>query len=787
MRALNRKTIRDLIHMRGQVFAICLVMACGVATFVMSLGVLESLEYSLETYYERYRFAEVFAHVKRAPQALARRIEEIPGVAQVQTRIVERVTLDMPKLAEPASGRLISRPKRRRPGLNDLYLRSGRFLEPGRNREVLVGEAFALAHDLAPGDTVDAILNGRLDELRIVGIVLSPEYIYQIREGEVLPDDERFGVFWMNKEELAAAFDMKGAFNDIALTLMPGASEKEVIASLDRLTENFGGLGAYDRDDQISHKFVDNEIKEIRASAKMIPVIFLAVAAFLMNVVLTRLISTQREQIAALKAVGYSKLEIGVHFLKLVLLIVIVGVLIGSAAGAWMGAGMTRLYTQFFHFPVFEFRLSPSVIPLAFLVSAAAGLLGTFRAVWQAVKLPPAEAMRPSPPATFGPTILERIGLRRLLSPALRMILRQLQRRPLKAALSCFGIALAVSILVVGFFMEDSIDYVMDLQYGAVERYELSVQFAEPQSPSALNEVRHVPGVLHAEPVRGLAARLRSEHRTRRIGIMGVLPDGDLFRLVDLDEQVIALPREGIVLSTKLAESLGVSVGDDLTVEILQETRPVRQVPVSGLLSDFSGMSAYMHIDAANRLMGQEDVLSGAFIAADPEGTDSIYDALRAMPQVAGVTVKEAAIQSFEETIAESIMLMRTFNILFAVIIAFGVVYNSARISLSERSRELATLRVIGFTRAEISLIQLGELAVLTIVAIPAGLLLGYGLAWLTSTAYDTELFRIPLVVNRATYGIAAAVIMLAAICSGLIVRRMIDHLDLVAVLKTRE
>ena len=381
MRALNRKTIRDLVHMRGQVLAICLVMACGVATFVMSMGVLESLEHSLGTYYERYRFAEVFAHVKRAPQALARRIEEIPGVAQVQTRIVESVMLDMPKLAEPAIGRLISRPERRRPGLNDLYLRSGRFLEPGRDREVLVSEAFALAHDLAPGDTATAILNGRLDELRIVGIVLSPEYIYQIREGDVLPDDEHFGVFWMNEEELAAAFDMEGAFNDIALTLMPGTSEEEVIVSLDGLTEDYGGLGAYGRDDQISHKFVDNEIKEIRSTAKIVPVIFLGVAAFLLNVVFTRLISTQRVQIAALKAVGYTKLEIGVHFLKLVLLIVLVGVLLGSAIGAWMGAGLTRLYTQFFHFPVFEFHLSPSVIPLAFLVSGTAGLLGTFGAV----------------------------------------------------------------------------------------------------------------------------------------------------------------------------------------------------------------------------------------------------------------------------------------------------------------------------------------------------------------------------------------------------------------------
>jgi putative ABC transport system permease protein len=787
MRAIDRKMLRDLVHMRGQVAAICLVMACGVATFVMSLGTLESLERTLETYYERYRFAEAFAHVKRAPEALARRIAEIPGVARVQTRIVEQVTLDMPGLAEPAVGRLISRAEREAAPLNDLYLRSGRLLAPGRNREVLVGEGFALAHGLEPGARVTAILNGRLDELHVVGIVLSPEYIYQISEGDIIPDEKRFGVFWMNEDELAAAFDMEGAFNDVTLTLMPGAQEDEVLARLDRLTETYGGLGAYARADQISHKFIDNEINEMRATAKMVPVIFLGVAAFLLNVVLSRLISTQREQIAAMKAVGYTKLEIGAHYLELVLIIVLVAVALGTAVGIWMGSGLTRLYTQFFHFPIFEFHLSPSVIPLALLVSVAAGVLGTVGAVRSAVRLPPAEAMRPAPPATYRPTILERIGLRRLLSPALRMILRQLERRPFKSALSCFGIALAASILVLGFFMEDAIDYVMDFEFETVQRHDLAVQFVEPQSPDALNEVRSLPGVAHCEPFRAIAARLHSGHRSRRIGITGVRPDGDLFNLIDLDERPVPLPPEGVVVSVKLAELLGVAVGDMLTVEVLQETRPVRQVPLAGVIADFAGMAAYMHIDAANRLMRQEDVLTGAYIATEPGATDTLYERLRAMPNVAGVSVKQAAVESFRNTIAESILLMRTFNIIFAVIIAFGVVYNSARISLAERSRELATLRVIGFTRAEISLIQLGELGVLTLLAIPGGLAMGYGLAALTSAAYDTELFRIPLVVSRATFGISAGVVLVAAIVSGLIVRRMIDRLELVSVLKTKE
>ncbi len=787
MKALTRKMLRDLLHMRGQALAICLVMASGVATFVMSLSTLDSLQSTLDAYYERYRFAEVFSHLKRAPQPLTARIREIPGVAQVQTRIVEAVTLDMPGLAEPAVGQLISLADRAADGLNRLYLRSGRLVEPGSEREVIVSEAFADAHRLVPGDTVRAVMNGRFERLRVVGVALSPEFIYQIRPGDILPDDLRFGVFWMHTDDLAAAFDMEGAFNDVALTLMPGADEEAVIDRLDRLTERYGGLGAYGRDDQVSHKYVSNEIKELRGMVAVVPVIFLGVAGFLLNVVLSRLISTQREQIAALKAMGYSRWEIGLHYLQMVLMMVVFSVALGTAVGAWMGSGLTRMYTLFFHFPVFEYELDVSVVLLAFAVSAIAGCVGSVHAARRAVRLPPAEAMRPQPPASFRPTVVERIGLQRLLSPAARMILRQLERQPARAMLSCLGIALAVAILVVGNFMEDAIDYGMGFEFQLVQRGDVTVTFVEPTSPTALAEIRSRPGVQHVEPFRAVSARLRAEHRVRRNAVMGLTPGGELFRLMDIDEKPVPLPGDGLVLSRKLAQLLAVDVGDEITVEVLQETRPVRRVAVVGSVNDFTGTNAYMQFAALNRLMRQEDVMSGAFLSIDREREDALYTWLKNAPGIASVTVKNAALDSFRQTIAETLLRMKTFYVAFAVVIAFGVVYNTARISLSERSRDLATLRVVGFSRGEISLIQLGELAVITVISVPLGLVLGYGLAALTSRAFDTEMFRIPLVVYRSTYGFAAVVITIAAIFSGLVVRRMLDRLDLVAVLKTRE
>lgn len=778
---------RDLLQMRGQAFAICLVMACGIATFVMSLVMVQSLSRTLDTYYERYRFPQVFAHLKRGPEVLETRIAAIPGVARIETRIVERVTLDMPSLVEPAVGRLISIPERGRPGLCAVHLRAGRYPERGREREALVSEAFATAHGIEPGDSVRAVINGRLDELRVVGVALSPEYIYQIRPGDVLPDAMRFGVFWMPETELAAAFDMEGAFNDVVLALMPGVKPEEVIARLDRLLEPYGSLGAYDRADQTSHKFISNEIEELKNTAVIAPIIFLAVAAFLLNVVVSRQVTTQREQIAALKALGYGRREIGAHYLKLVGMITVLSVVLGSAAGGWMAHGLTRMYAKFFHFPVLDMFLDPRVIVAAGVVAGLSATVGTLGAVRGAMRLPPAEAMRPAPPPTYKPTIIERSGLERLLSPAARMILRQLERRPIKAGLSCLGIALGTSVLVLGAYMEDAVNHAMHLQFSVIQRYDLSVALTDARAPDALAAIRHLPGVRHVEPYRTVAVRMRAGHRSRRLGIMGLERDGVLFNLVDLDEQPVPIAADGLVLSKKLGEILRVAVGDGVEVEVLEEERPTRVVPVVALVEDFQGVSAYMSRAALNRLLDEGPLVSGAFVTADARALDGLFRELKETPLVAAVTLKRAALESFRQTMAETLLQMRTFNIGFAVIIAFGVVYNSARISLAERSRELATLRVIGFTRAEISLIQLGELAILTLVGIPAGLVIGYLFAVLTSTAYDTELFRIPLVVERSTYALAATIILVAAISSGLVVRRMLDRLDLVAVLKSSE
>jgi putative ABC transport system permease protein len=729
----------------------------------------------------------VFVGLKRAPNALEPRLAEIPGVAHVQTRVVRDVTLDMPDLNEPAVGRLISIPENGQIELNALHLRSGRYIEPFRDDEILAAEGFVEAHKLHPGDKITAIINGRRKELRIVGTALSPEYVYTIRLGSLVPDDKRFGVFWMGHQALAAAFDMEGAFNDVCLDLTPGADEQEVIERLDEIVKPYGGLGSHGRRDQISNRFLSDEIRQLQRMGTIIPSIFLTVAAFLLNVVLSRIVALQRDQIAALKAFGYSNLAVGIHYLKFVLAVAVVGMILGSIVGYWFGLSITKIYTRFYKFPMLYFTLPPKVALMALGASAVAAIAGTLNVIRHAVNLPPAEAMRPEPPTAYRLTILERLGLQDFFSQPARMILRHLERRPLKAFFSSFGMALAVTILILGRFSADALDFLLETQFTLTQRQDISVGFVEPTSMAGFHEIQHLAGAVHVEPRRMVPVRITHGHIQRRTMIQGIVDAPQLNHLVDENQEAIPLPKEGIVLNSKLAELLDVKLGETVSVEVLEGARHVRQVPVTGLATEFLGTFCYMNLRALNRLLGEGDSLTEAWLTADESRIDDLYKRLKETPRVAGVSIKKISIRSFQDTVMENMLQMQFFNVIFACIIAFGVVYNTARIALSERGRELASLRVLGLTRGEISFILLGELAVLTLMALPLGIAMGWLLVKTVCIFLDTEMYRIPFVIAPATYGFSVTVVLIAALISGLIVRRRLDHLDLIAVLKTRE
>lgn len=787
MNALNRKMLRDLWHLRGQVFATALVVACGIASFVSMRSTYDSLVASRDSYYSTYRFGDIFASLKRAPQSVAAEIAKIPGVAAVQTRVVHTVTLDLPDLPEPAQGRLVSVSDEQEEELNKLFLIRGRLLEKNVPDEVVIGGAFADANRLNPGDSVDAVINGRLRKLRIVGVALSPEYIYEIRPGDIFPDNRRFGILWMKRLTVASVFQMENAFNDVSLTLAPQANEADVIEKLDRVLEPYGGFGAHGRADQYSHRFISNELAELQVFGSFIPAIFLGVTAFLLHLVLSRLVDVEREQIGLLKAFGYANADVGLHYLKLAIVAIVAGIILGIGFGAWFGSGMSSLYGDFFHFPVLEFSVSPAIVGWSFVISIGAAAVGAAAAVRNSVSLPPAEAMRPKPPANYQAGFLESSGLQKALSTEGRIVMRNLVRHPIKAMLSAFGISLSIALLFIGFYFFDAVMRIIDVQFEQVQREDVEVTFNEPRPGRVAFELESMPGVTAVEPYRVVPAKLRFGNHLRRVGITGLADGAELRRVVGKDLNRINLPPEGIVLGHTIAESLGAGKGDVLTVEVTEGSRPVRQVQVAGVVTELLGLGVYMDIKALNRLMHEENTVSGAFLSVESDKRSELYSRLKRTPAVAGVGLPDAALESFNDTIAKTIGTSTTFLIGFACIIAFGVVYNGARIALAERGRELASLRVLGFTRGEIGKMLLGEQAALTAAAIPMGYLVGFGTCYLITKVVDAEIVRLPLVLSFRTFFMSGFIVVLAAVISGLLVTWRLRQMDLIAVLKTRE
>ena len=787
MSALHIKLLRDLVRLWPQALAIALVLAAGAATLILGIGAYQSLSETRAAYYDRNRFADVFADLTRAPKIVEDEIARIPGVASVETRIAKVALLDLPTVPEPASAMFVSMPEFQEQKLNLLYMRSGRLPLPADENEVVVSESFAKANRFDIGSTFDAILNGRKRTLRIVGTALSPEFIYSLGPYGLIPDDRRYGIVWMREKALAAAYDLTGAFSSVHLKLTSAASEPEAIQQLDGILARYGGLGAHGRRDQTSHAFLDAELQQLKAMSRILPPVFLLVAAFLVNMTLSRLILLEREQIGLLKALGYGGVAVGWHYLQFALAIAVVGIVIGTGAGTWLGFGTTKLYAEFYHFPFLVFRTDPAIYVIGAGVTLAAAAVGALRAVREVVALPPAVAMSPPAPAVYRRLLPEAFYAIVNIPQSLIMVTRHLMRWPVRTLSSILGIALAVSVLVGSLWAFGSTEFMIDVTYNRAERANATINFGHERTMSAYFDTFALPGVLTAEPYRSVPVRIYHGPVERRIAISGKPPQGDLSRVLGPGLMPVQLPESGIALSDALAKILKAKVGDIVEVELLERDRRRAILPVTGVIEGYLGLNAYMSLPALNRLMREGAVISGVNLLYDTARQDELFRRLKTTPVANFIALQRTTLQNFRETLQENLLVMITVYVSLGMIIAFGVVYNFARISLSEQGRELASLRVLGFHKSEVSAILLSELAVLTIVAQPLGWAIGYFFAWAMVQGFSSELYRVPLVVERSVYAWASVIVFASALASALVVRQRIDRLDLIEVLKTRE
>jgi putative ABC transport system permease protein len=784
--ALGTKRRRDLWRLKGQVATIALVLACGVMAMLMLRSTWRSLIAARDDYYAEQRFADVFARIERAPDHVAADLEHLPGVARAYPRLVEEVMVPLPDIDDPITGRIVSIPDDGVPPLNGLHLRTGRLPRPGVADEAVLLEQFAEAHGLGPGSVLPAVMAGRLHHLRVVGVAMSPEYVLAL-SGTDFSESDRFAVLWMLRGTIAPVFRMEGAFDDVALRLEPGARLPAVLAAVDRVLARWGGFHAVGRDRQASNYALTGELDNLKNLALIIPTIFLAVAAFLVNVVVSRLVFLERTQIAVLKAIGYSDRRVGLHYLGLVALIVAIGAVLGVVLGNWAGRWMTGMFTDFYRFPTAIYHLDPSLVAGTVAVGLAAATIGALASVHRVVRLPPAQAMRPPTPLSYRRTLVERLGIGRLLGPSALMVIRELQRRPLRLVLSTAGISMGVAIFILGRFSWDSFDRIFDDAFQREHREDLAVSLASPQPARVVRELASLPGVLAAEGERAVAVRFRAGSRWRDGAILGEPAPSDLRTLLDGGRRAIALPAEGVIVTDKLAEVLGVRPGDTIEVEVFEGEFPTKPMPIAGVVAEPFGLQGHARAAWVSAWLGEEPRVTSVLLQVDPLWIDDVRRRLKEVPQVIGVSSPAQMIERFRAQMGDSMAVITLILGLSAAAIAIGVVYNNARVALSLRARDLATLRVLGFSRREISSILLGELAVQIVLGVPLGLVLGRWWAGAYAGAIDQEMIRFPLYIAPSTYGAAAAIALAAGGLSALLVRRQLDRLDLVEVLKSAE
>lgn len=786
MKALDRKLLRDTWRLRSQVITIALVVASGLGGFIGSICAHTSLAQLRDDFYESARFAHVFAPVRRAPRGLVERLRDLPGVLDVDAGIVAATTISIPGSADVMTGQIVSLPMQPRGGMNRVVLDRGRWVDGDDPHGVLVSRSFANARNLRPGDRLSLLMNGRREEVIVRGIALSPAFVFAASQGG-FADDTRFGVIWMPEARLAGAYDLRGAFNLLSVRVTRPDQVQPVIDALDRLLAPYGAVGAYDRGQQLSHKVLTQEIDEQRVFGTVLPAVFLAVAAFLLHVLLTRHIATERTQLAALKAMGYGGGAIARHYFAFTGIIVLAGIGLGVILGWWFGDWMTGLYVRVFAFPAARFTLQPAVVAGGVLITLAAGIAATASAVRGVMKLPPAEAMRPPAPARFRRTLLERLRLGRLLPVPARMVVRELERRPVRAVFITIGIASSVAIVISGTWWGDAFDNLVDTELFRRDRADVLVALNEPAAVGAIAEIRRLPGVLAAEPSRVVGARLRHGTREYRTAITGLDPGALQHRVRDTEGRPIPLADGVLVLTDRLARRLDARAGSRIEVESLDGSRRIRRWFIAGECGDLMGMNAYVTRHDAARLAGESDTFNLARVRVDAAQDARFFAAVRDTPRIAAAGDKRRMVANFRANQQHNLLMFAAILSVFASCIAIGVVYNAARISLAEQSWELATLRVIGLTRAEVSWTLLGQLAAQMAVALPVGWVAGRALAGFILRLISSEEFRIPLVVDLHTYLLASLVMLGAGCVTAIVVRQRIDGLDLIGVLKTRD
>ena len=792
MKVLDRKLLRELYSTGFLLLAVGSIMAIGVSAYNALGSAYRNLTIAQRLYYADCRMADFSLDLKKAPLADVAVIAQLPGVVEIRPRIQFFATVDLENVVEPINGIVISMPNERRQVIDDIVLRQGGYFTDRRDNEVILNDAFARANKIYPGMWIHLLLNNRRQELFVVGTAISSEFTYLVGPGSFVPDAKRLGVFYLKQTFAEEVFDFQGACNQVLGRLAPQVRDRpeEVLRRAEILLDSYGVLAAVPLKDQPSNRFLSNEIMGLRAFGVINPAIFLAVAALVLNVLMSRLAEQQRVVVGTLKALGYSRGAIFWHFLKFGLAVGAFSGVTGCALGYWLAGGMTAMYDTFFEFPNLENRFYPDLTVKGLGIGLACGMLGSLHGARQVLRLEPAVAMRPKPPADGGAILLEHWPSlwRRLTFPA-RMALRNVFRNRLRTAAGIFAAAMGATLSVDALLLAFETSYMVDFQFELIQRSDIDLTFKEERGREAWDEVRRLPGVDHAEPLFDVSCTFSHGSHSRKGGITGLLPGATLMIPRDTAGRPLRIPESGLLLTKKMAQLLHVKVGDEVELRPTRGLREPRRVRVAEIADSFLGIAVYADIHYLSALMNEEFAVTGVQlkVRSDDSFRNELYREIKQLPAVQAVSARADIIRSVRETLVQNQHVFIGLLVMFAGVIFFGSVLNSSLVSLLERQREVATLRVLGYGPWQVGALFLRESVLTngvgTLVGLPLGYLLNYGIV----VAYDTEMFRIPLIDPTQVWIIVIGLGAAFGLAAHLVVQRSIHRMDWLDALKTRE
>ncbi len=786
---LRKKLLRDVWESWPQFAAAAAVVFCATALYVSFLMTYRSLVVSRDNYYEAYNFADFFVHLEKAPESALRDVEAVEGVWRARGRIVKDVPLEVEGNEGAVVGRIISMPDERDGLINDIHMLRGGYFPGVAAEEVIVNERFAEANALRIGDTFQATLNERKEDLRIVGTCYSPEYVYAIRTvGQFAPDYHDFGIIFARERFVEDAFDMTNAVNDVCGLLHPGANVERVLDTISDRLEDYGVYWKYGRDRQMSNRYLLEELKGVRTSARIVPMVFLIVAAVVIHIIVHRLVEHQRTQIGLLCALGYGKLRVTMHYISYALIIALAGTLTGVLAGYLLAGRFVVIYNMFFRFPSLRVVFHPKAIVVAFTLSCGMCVIGAVRSAWSVLSIQPAVAIRPAPPAgrrTFHTGRLSSLWQR--LPLLWRITLRNAIRARGRSAFCILGVAVSMMMLVVGSTTSDFFEWIINYQFGEVDASQIRVDFADERPEGAALEIAAQPGVARVEGILQIGGELRNGWRTKLVFILGLEPDSRLYRVYDLQGRSIPLPPDGLLMPDRMAKDLDIRCGDELILDPYIGDKDEYPVRVRAIVEQYMGLELYADRRYLAKALGEGPFLNGAILTTDTGTLDSVMDRLDDLPAVSAVSSSGKMLRDFKETVAELINVAVFIQTLASAIIAFAVIYNASAVSIAEQERDLACLCSLGYERDEVARIATNDTMPLGLVGVLIGIPLAYLASWGIAQAFSTELYKLPVIVNPLTYARSALLVLCFLLVARAVSRRRVFGINIVQRLKTRE